>query len=685
MDHFYCFSRRRYQSKTNPFTLITEKPMTAFAMVLSDDRKRCTIANFSSHPLQIIQCGPPINVTFSRSSGHLNVMSEWEDSNVKQYRLKYRELNGDHNNTAWKEVKSQNSRHSTVEDTLSSQSYEMQIQCDVTAMCPLCPLSEIIRVPQEFVDAPVIKETHSYPVQPGQRKITVTWEYVLSQAVENYNVTVQKTCGEPAKAGSYSLKAQTVTLFLSYSAYKLSISAVNKAGSSPAAHLLIDAVEDHSDLDRAFKVNLMGNNSFRLLWNDTLSKKYPCYSVEWWASDEELACTTVYTKENNHTVRNLNVALQPYKRYHFFLHVRHEKETCDLKNVNNSDLTYGRTQVYLAEGTPLAAPGNVSSSNITQSSFVTTWSPVPEEDVRGFLQGYIIRYTQDNSKKNITVQPSVNSYKLLNLQSGSIYCVQLSAYTSAGEGKRSELKCFDTLDSVWSIGGMMAGVVAGLIALLLATHLCFRLLKRSKKLLWPSIPNPCNSNAVQKIEGGQELEVMELLCRPNLEETEEHVSVLKVKKETHSACNVSQDWTKATLMPNTAPPPVDNKPPSAPTISTTIDSTSNEAFPTDSNHKGSTEDPPEGANNITDPHSVLGTETVSTAVANPTSAFMSDYTTMELFQQITKAAPPAPSSSGAASSDPGQEYLQQSLSLSEKTRRAPDQIYLTNGTVNPFP
>ncbi|XP_053473779.1 leukemia inhibitory factor receptor isoform X2 [Ictalurus furcatus] len=680
-DKYFLYIKQRMCYRMDqPFILITERNMTAFAMALSDDRKRCAVANFSSHPLQIIQCGPPINVTFSRSSGHLNVTSEWEDSNVEQYRLKYRK----HNTTVWKEVKSQNRRKCTVEHTVSSQSYEMQIQCAVTTKCPLCPLSEIIRVPQEFVDAPVIKETHSYPVQPGQRKITVTWEYVLSQAVENYNVTVQKTSGEPAEGSSYSLKAQTVTLFLCYSAYKLSISAVNKAGSSPAARLVIDAMEDHSDLDGAFKVNLMSNNNFSFSWNNTLSKKYPCYSVEWRASDEKLAYATFYTRKNNHTVQTSNVAFQPYKRYHFFLHVRHEKETCNLKNVNNSDQTYGRTQVYLAEGTPLAAPGNVSSSNITQSSFVTTWSPVPEEDVRGFLQGYIIRYTQDNSKKNITVHPSVNSYELLNLRSGSIYCVQLSAYTSAGEGKRSEPKCFDTLDSV-AIGGMLAGVVAGVIALLLATHLCFRLLKRSKKLLWPSIPNPCNSNAVQKIEGGQELEVMELLRRPNLEETEEHVSVLEAKKETHSACNVSQDWTKATLMPNTAPPPVDNEPPSSPTISTTIDSTSNEAFPTDSNHKGSTEDPPEGANNITDPPSVLGTETVSTAVANPTSAFMSDYTTMELFQQITKAAPPAPSSSGAASSDPGQEYLQQSLSLSEKMRRAPDQIYLTNGTVNPFP
>ncbi|KAF4072925.1 hypothetical protein AMELA_G00253070 [Ameiurus melas] len=677
----YIKQRRCQEMKTQLFPLKTDDTMTAFALALSGDQKRCALANFSSHPLEIIQCAPPINVTFSRSSGHLDVTSVWEDSNVKQYRLKYRE----HNTTVWKEVKSQNSINCTVGDTVPSQSYEMQIQCAVTTECPLCPLSEIIRVPPELVDAPVIKETRSYPVQTGQRKITVMWEYVHSQAVENYAVTVQKASGEPTEASNYSVKAQTVTLFLCYSAYKLNISASNKAGSSPVARLVIDAMEDHSDLDRAFQVNLTSNNSFSLSWNNTLSRKYPCYSVEWWASNEESAYATFFTKINNHTLQTPDsVAFQPYKRYHFFLHVRHEKETCNLKNVNNSDQTYGRTQVYLTEGTPLAAPGNVSSSNVTQSSFVTTWSPVPEEDMRGFLQGYVIHYTQDNSKKNITVHPSANSYELLNLRSGSIYCVQLSAYTSAGEGKWSEPKCFDTLDSV-AIGGMLAGVVAGVIALLLATQLCFRLLKRSKKLLWPSIPNPCNSNAVQKIEGGQELEVMELLRRPNVEETEEHVSVLEAKKETHSACNVSQDWTKATLMPNMSPTPGDNEPPSSPTFSTTIDSTSNEAFPMDSNHEGSIEVPPEGASNITDPPSVLGTETVLTAVTNPTNAFMSDYTTMELFQQITKAAPLASSSSGAASSDPGQEYFQQSLSLSEKTTRAPDQIYLTNGTVNPLP
>lgn len=160
---------------------------------------------------------------------------------------------------------------------------------------------------------------------------------------------------------------------------------------------------------------------------------------------------------------------------------------------------------------------------------------------------------------------------------------------------------------------------------------------------------------------------MELLRGPNLEETEEHVSVLEVKKEARPACKVSPDWTKTTLMPKTAPPPEDNEPSLSPTTSRK-DSTPHEALPIDSTHDASTEDPLKEANNIKDASCALVPQSVSTAVANPTSTFMSDYTTMELFQQITKAAPPASSSSGAASSGQGQEHDQQSLCLSENTR-----------------
>ncbi|KAI5089172.1 interleukin-6 receptor subunit beta-like isoform X1 [Silurus meridionalis] len=601
--------------------------MTVYAIAQSTDQKRCAFAEFSSHPSLIIRCGPPASVTFKRGYGHLNVTAEWEDSKVEYYHLKYRERNS----TMWKEVKSHDSKDCTVKDVVASQSYEMQIQCVANTDCPLCPLSNVISVPQELFDAPVIKETHYELVQNGQRKITVKWEYVHSHAVDGYNVAVQKASGEPAETSSFLLKAKTITLFLCYSAYKLSISAFNEAGLSPAAHLDIDTMKEQTGLNSTFSVILISKNNFNLSWNHMLSRKYPCYSVEWWANNEKIAYKSFYEKKNYHTVETQHA--------------------------------------------PIVAPGNVNSSNITQSSFVITWSPVPEEDLRGFLQGYIIHYTQDSSKNNITVHPNKTSCKLTNLRSGGIYCVQVSACTAAGEGKRSKSKCFETLDSV-AIGGMLAGVTAGVVALLLATHICIRLLKRSKKMLWPSIPNPCNSNAVQKIEGGQELEVMELMCRPNLEETEVHVSVLDGKQEAHSACN-AQDHTKTSLLPNVAPPPVDKVPISPSTTSTKVDFMPELFFSIDSNNpQDFIEKTPVGASNIKDSPKVLPTEPVSSPVTDPPKAFISDYTTMELFQQIKNSAPVAPSSSGAASSDPDQEYLRQSLSSSENARGTPKSTYL---------
>lgn len=78
--------------------------------------------------------------------------------------------------------------------------------------------------------------------------ILLIWyfQYVQSKEVEHYIVMIQKASGEPAEESNYIVRAQSVTLFLCYSAYKLSIVAFNKAGSSPAACLDINSVEDQS-------------------------------------------------------------------------------------------------------------------------------------------------------------------------------------------------------------------------------------------------------------------------------------------------------------------------------------------------------------------------------------------------------------------------------------------------------
>lgn len=170
---------------------------------------------------------------------------------------------------------------------------------------------------------------------------------------------------------------------------------------------------------------------------------------------------------------------------------------------------------------------------------------------------------------------------------------------------------------------------------------------------------------------------MELLSRPYIEETEEQVSVLEAKKDTNSACNVSQDWNQASLTRHPSSPPRNNEPLSSPTSLTAVHSTPVETFPKDSFRKDSTEDPPVGANDANHPPKVFDTASVSTAVANPTGAFISDYTTMELFQQITNVVFPDPSSAIAATARVRQEYFRQSLSLSENSGVAPEPTELS--------
>lgn len=41
---------------------------------------------------------------------------------------------------------------------------------------------------------------------------------------------------------------------------------------------------------------------------------------------------------------------------------------------------------------PVSGPENITFTNVTLDSAVLQWTAIPEEDLRGFLLGYIIRY-----------------------------------------------------------------------------------------------------------------------------------------------------------------------------------------------------------------------------------------------------------------------------------------------------
>lgn len=54
--------------------------------------------------------------------------------------------------------------------------------------------------------------------------------------------------------------------------------------------------------------------------------------------------------------RSHSEPLEPYRRYSVALHTRSDKQTCNLKRVNDSESTYGTAQFYLLQGRKSAAP-----------------------------------------------------------------------------------------------------------------------------------------------------------------------------------------------------------------------------------------------------------------------------------------------------------------------------------------
>ncbi|XP_056121445.1 leukemia inhibitory factor receptor [Rhinichthys klamathensis goyatoka] len=587
----------------------------------------------------------------------------------------------------WKEKQSKNSRECDMWNVTSSLPYELQIHCVHNEECAQCPLSEVIVVPRELTDAPSIQWEFQDHIQnpfisAGQRKVVVMWEYANSEAVADYNVTVGKVSGENITlCNSFSTKDPSLTLILSYSAYNISVRALNSVGSSPVSSIAIEQMDEWRDSLGLLSVNITRNNSFSLSWSSSVSSV--CYCVEWWAKGQIPAFQSFYAKQTHREITEKSKRIfQPYTRYYFSLHTRPYLDTCDLKNVNNSERTYGTAQAYFSEESPISAPGNVSILNITQYSSVITWSPVSEEDLRGFLLGYYIYYTEDNNETSFKVDPSLNSFKLLNLKSNSAYRVQLSAFTAAGEGERTDFKHFVTNPPEFTaLSSIIAAVIVGIIVLLLAVHFSCRLLHRAKKLMWPSIPNPENSNAVQKIEIAYELGILEPLNRQRLEESEgcdsSTVCVVESKREATplSSPPISHAGVKPTIHllsgDQDSPSILDEiTPPDTPTQVPSRESVSTETFPMDFGMTDSTLSTSVD-NDITSLESKDPGETISNMTrsdfipaSQPAVVFMSDYTTMEIFQQVTMIGIQGPSIQTVKPEfvpvHPGQDYIRQS-------------------------
>ncbi|XP_041816671.1 leukemia inhibitory factor receptor [Chelmon rostratus] len=519
----YCQAYMNITDVSARITIYTKFNMTA-EVLESVGSTNCTKAVFRGSPKSLLRCGPPEKVSFSRHSGQLHVNVSWpteEKKLIEYYSVRYKPAGS----ILWSEspVQSLNRETCVVDNLNSSLLYTVQIQCVNSNKCTQCVWSKAYAVPAELTSQPVIVSLHDADIaeRKGRRQLALTWKFPAEELHDGYYVSIGKASGEEP-CDRISTSQPEIRLILSYSPYHLNISAVNNASTSPAVSLTIPQREDEPGAGAGkLNVTVHSNTSFTIYWEDNLIKTYVCYSVEWMKKGHKAEYMPFYQNTKNYrTLSPLPEPLEPYKRYSIILHTRPDKDTCNMKRVNNSESTYGGTQFYFTEGAPVSAPTNINSYNVTQDSAALQWAAIPEDDIRGFLLGYIIHYAEydhrePSTESNITVDPELNSYELTDLKSGTAYKVQISGFTQAGAGVRSTASLFKTNHQGYS---NLSGVITVFAVLMAVLIFGSPLIKRAKVILWPSIPNPGNSNTIQKIEGTCELELLESINTLKVEE-----------------------------------------------------------------------------------------------------------------------------------------------------------------------
>ncbi|NWW71167.1 SDK2 protein, partial [Climacteris rufus] len=231
------------------------------------------------------------------------------------------------------------------------------------------------------------------------------------------------------------LKDREILVNLSMAYYRVNISAYNEAGESPPAIYTVPQFYE-GDLPGQIHVKSQRTNAV-VTWTPEYNPK--CFVVDWGTGKEDMHMTIVSTANGNFTLDHF----QPYKLYKIVLHA---SDVCQCESFIRHEKTFGVTHFYSVEGVPRTGPANVTILNVAKHSALVKWTKIAAEDSLGFLQGYRISYTDSSRKKSptVTLNSSTTSYYLTGLKEKTTYRVQISGFTSAGEGPLTLSQPFST-------------------------------------------------------------------------------------------------------------------------------------------------------------------------------------------------------------------------------------------------
>ncbi|XP_053909377.1 interleukin-31 receptor subunit alpha-like isoform X2 [Cuculus canorus] len=446
--------------------------------------------NISVTPSKTGKCLTPSNIKTYQITNKMII--KWDlPATPMSYELRYRERLT--KSTQWMLVPvGRNAVNVTILNLNAMSSYTVQLRCTAKdGLHCVCIWSKEILVPHKLMNKPRISYNATTEISRGKRSVLLKWEVTQTDNILGYYVNVERIPNSCRYLPNrILLKDRKVLLNLSLAYYRVNISAYNEAGESPQAMYIVPEFSA-TDLPGQIHVKHHGSNAI-VTWTPEYNPN--CFVVDWGTGKEDMYMKIVTTATGNFTLDNI----QPYKLYQIMVHA---SDACECENFTSHEKTFGVTQFYSAEGVPRTGPANVTILNITKHTAFVKWTAIATEDCLGFLQGYRITYTDLSSKNSlaVTLNPPTTSYRLTGLKEKTIYRVQISGFTRAGEGPPTLSQPFST--SKYDKGefeGFVTGLCFSMMFILVfAPLICSLVLKRLKISCWPSVPSPRNSSALQ--------------------------------------------------------------------------------------------------------------------------------------------------------------------------------------------
>ncbi|KAM4707178.1 leukemia inhibitory factor receptor [Discoglossus pictus] len=201
---------------------------------------------------------------------------------------------------------------------------------------------------------------------------------------------------------------------------------------------------------------------------------------------------------------------------------------------------------YTKELAPKVAP-NFTVEETTSSSVQIRWDAISEDNLQGFLQGYLVYVVKQEGNASVAnfremvgrtetkviniTDLSVKLLKIQALQGGTSYNLGLQAYTGGGNGPIKSSNVVTNDNAIGLILAILIPIVIAVVLGIVTTTICYRKREWIKETFYPDIPNPENSKALQfqknVSEGNNTIKTLEMNhCTPNNVEVVETLSTV---------------------------------------------------------------------------------------------------------------------------------------------------------------